>query len=60
MRQLVDAGLTLLVSSHDWGEALNAYDRVIVLDAVVLADGTSSEVGQTLGTCLRLGNHCCG
>jgi len=60
MRQLVDAGLTLLVSSDNCDEALNADDREVVLDAVVLADGTPSEVGQTLGKCLRLGNYFCG
>ena len=32
MGQLRDAGLTLLVSSHDWGRDLDAYDRVLVLD----------------------------
>ena len=60
MRQLVDAGLTLLVSSDNCDEALNADDCEVVLDAVVLADGTPSEVGQTLGKCLRLGNYFCG
>ena len=59
MGQLRDAGLTLLVSSHDWGPDLDAYDRVLVLDRTVLADGTPAQVRQALGD-LRVGNHCCG
>lgn len=59
MRQLSDAGLTLLVSSHDWGRDLDAYDRVLVLDRQMLADGTPQQVRQALGD-LRVGNHCCG
>ncbi len=59
MRQLSDAGLTLLVSSHDWGRDLDAYDRVLVLDRYLLADGSPQQVRQALGD-LRVGNHCCG
>jgi len=49
MGQLRDAGLTLLVSSHDWGHDLDAYDRVLVLDRCLLADGTPQQVRQALG-----------
>ena len=59
MGQLRDAGLTLLVSSHDWGSDLDAYDRVLVLDRCLLAEGTPAEVRHALGD-LRVGNHCCG
>jgi zinc/manganese transport system ATP-binding protein len=59
MGQLRDAGLTLLVSSHDWGRDLDAYDRVLVLDRCLLADGTPQQVRHALGD-LRVGNHCCG
>jgi zinc/manganese transport system ATP-binding protein len=59
MGQLRDAGLTLLVSSHDWGRDLDAYDRVLVLDRQLLADGTPQAVRHALGD-LRVGNHCCG
>ena len=59
MGQLRDAGLTLLVSSHDWGLDLDAYDRVLVLDRGLLADGTPQQVRHALGD-LRVGNHCCG
>ena len=59
MGQLRDAGLTLLVSSHDWGHDLDAYDRVLVLDCQLLADGTPQQVRRALGD-LRVGNHRCG
>ena len=59
MRQLSDAGLTLLVSSHDWGRDLDAYDQVLVLDRRLLAQGTPQQVRHALGD-LRVGNHCCG
>ncbi len=35
MRQQAESGQTLLVSSHDWGSALDSYDRVVVLDGTV-------------------------
>jgi len=54
-----DAGLTLLVSSHDWGSDLEAYDRVLVLDRQLLAQGTPAQVRQTLGD-MRLAPHGCG
>lgn len=57
--QLRDAGLTLLVSSHDWGSDLEAYDRVLVLDRHLLAQGSPAQVRQTLGD-LRLAPHGCG
>ena len=50
MRQLADAGQTLLVSNHDWGSALDFYDRVIVLDGRVLADGPPQQVRCMLGS----------
>lgn len=59
MRQLCRVGLTLLVSGHDWGAALDAYDRVVVLDGAVLADGRPDAVRCTLGD-VAMGNHHCG
>ena len=59
IRQLADAGLTLFISSHDWGKALNAYDKVIALDKTVLASGSSNEVQQKLDSISCMGNHCC-
>ena len=46
--QLADAGLSLLVSSHDWGESLNNYDQVIVLDKSVLAVGSPNQIKDKL------------
>ncbi len=60
VRQLAKAGLTVLVSSHDWGQALNAYDKVITLDRTVLAFGTPEEVRSKLQSISSMGNHCCG
>ena len=59
IRQLADSGLTLLVSSHDWGKSLNAYDKVIALDKTVLASGSPNEVQQKLISISCMGNHCC-
>lgn len=59
MAQLRDSGYTLLVSSHDWGKDLDAYDRVLVIDRHLLADGRPAEVRHALGD-LRVGNHHCG
>ena len=61
MREQADAGQTLLVSSHDWGSALDSYDKIIVLDTKLLAYGTPSEVREKLSdmTCM-MGSHCCG
>jgi zinc/manganese transport system ATP-binding protein len=61
MREQAEAGQTLLVSSHDWGTALDSYDKVIVLDNKLLAHGTPSEVREKLSdmTCM-MGSNCCG
>jgi len=48
VRQLADAGLSLLVRSHDWGESLNYYDQVIVLDKSVLAVGSPDQIKDKL------------
>ena len=61
MREQADAGQTLLVSSHDWGSALDSYDKVLVIDNRLLANGTPSEVREKLSdmTCM-MGSYCCG
>ena len=61
MRQQAYSGQTRLVSSHDWGSALDSYDRVVVLDRRVLAVGSPAEVRDQLNdmACL-MGSHCCG
>ena len=48
IRQLADSGLSIFVSSHDWGESLNKYDKVIVLDKKVLASGTPKSIQEKL------------
>ena len=60
MRQQAESGQTLLVSSHDWGSALDSYDRVVVLDGSVLASGSPADVRSKLSdlTCM-MGSHCC-
>ena len=56
MAKLRDAGLTLLVSSHDWGNDLNNFDRILVIDRHLLADGHPTEVRRTLWD-LRAAHH---
>jgi len=48
IRQLADSGLSIFVSSHDWGDSLNKYDRIIVLDKKILASGTPKSVQEKL------------
>ena len=60
VRQLAEAGLTIVVSSHDWGSDLNGYDKVITIDQKVLALGTPEEVRSKLQSINSMGNYCCG
>ena len=50
IRQLADSGLTVFVSSHDWGTSLNSYDKVVVLDKIILASGNPKEVKEKLSS----------
>ena len=59
MRQQADRGQTLLVSSHDWGQALNNYDRVLVINKQLVADGNPSEVRSTITDMDGLMGDCC-
>ena len=59
MRQQADRGQTLLVSSHDWGQALDSYDRVLVINKHLVANGTPSEVRSTITDMDGLMGHCC-
>jgi manganese/iron transport system ATP-binding protein len=49
-------GKILLVSSHDWGQALNQLDRLLLLNRHLIADGTPEQVmtsenlGRAYGT----------
>ena len=61
MRDQAEAGQTLLVSSHDWGSALDSYDQVVVMDGQILANGSPDTVREKLSdlTCM-MGSNCCG
>ena len=50
IRQLADSGLTIFVSSHDWGTSLNSYDKVVALDKIILASGKPEEVQEKLSS----------
>ena len=50
IRQLADSGLTIFVSSHDWGTSLRAYDKVVALDKIILASGSPQEVQEKLSS----------
>ena len=60
IRQLADSGLSIFVSSHDWGDSLNKYDKVIVLDKKVLASGTPKSIQEKLDdiTIMEGKNYC--
>ncbi|KGG14894.1 Zinc ABC transporter [Prochlorococcus sp. MIT 0602] len=59
IRQLADAGLTLFVSSHEWGKSLDIYDKVVALDKTVLASGKPQEVQEKLESIRCISNYCC-
>ena len=59
MRQQADRGQTLLVSSHDWGKALDSYDRVLVINKHLVANGTPSEVRSTITDMDGMMGDCC-
>jgi len=42
--ELKREGKTLLVSSHEWGEALMNYDRLLLLNRELIANGSPQEV----------------
>lgn len=48
VRDLLDewrtTGKTALVCSHEWGNALNRYDHLLLLNQTLLADGSPTEV----------------
>jgi len=60
MRQQAEVGQTLLVSSHDWGKALDSYDRVLVIDGHLVADGTPAQVRNTISDMDSVMGDCCG
>lgn len=42
--ELKSEGKTLLVSSHEWGKALTQYDRLLLLNQELVANGSPQEV----------------
>ena len=60
IRQIADAGMSVFISSHDWGSSLNAYDKVVVLDKTIMAIGTPNEIQNKLDDicCLREKSLC--
>lgn len=60
MRQQAETGQTLLVSSHDWGKALDSYDRVLVIDRHLVANGTPTQVRNTISEMDNVMGDCCG
>ncbi|MEL7475094.1 MAG: metal ABC transporter ATP-binding protein, partial [Cyanobacteria bacterium J06555_12] len=42
--ELREQGKTIVVCSHEWGESLNRYDRLLLLNRTLLANGTPHEV----------------
>ena len=59
MRQQADRGQTLLGSSHDWGKALDSYDRVLLINKELVANGTPSEVRSTITDMDGMMGECC-
>ena len=60
VRQLADSGLSVFVSSHDWGASLNSYDKVVALDKTILATGKPKEVKEKLSSINSMrGSSCC-
>ncbi len=59
IRQLADSGLTVFVSSHEWGKSLDTYDKVVALDKTILAFGRPQEVQEKLNSITCMGNYCC-
>ena len=60
VRQIADSGLSVFISSHDWGSSLNAYDEVVVLDKKILASGAPNVIQERLDDicCLKDKNLC--
>ena len=58
MRQQANRGQALLVSSHDWGKALDSYDRVLVINKQLVADGTLRGASTITGMDGMMGDCC--
>ncbi|MEB3177040.1 MAG: ABC transporter ATP-binding protein, partial [Synechococcus sp.] len=56
--QLRSKGISICLTSHDWGRALLSYDRVIVLDRTVLFDGAPTGIDQALDDLMASRHRC--
>ena len=63
LNELRQQGKTIVVCSHEWGKSLNRYDRLLLLNRTVLANGTPQDVmtagniQQAFGAAMPV-NHC--
>jgi zinc/manganese transport system ATP-binding protein len=48
LRQQASGGRIVLVSSHDWGDSLQGYDRALLLDTTLRADDRPDRVLERL------------
>ena len=48
LRQQAAQGRIVLVSSHDWGDSLQGYDRALLLDTTLRADDRPARVLERL------------
>ena len=58
LREQAKAGRCICLSSHDWGTALQNYDRVIVVDRQLLFDGPPHQVGPQLNDLIASRSGC--
>ena len=58
LREQAKAGRCICLSSHDWGTALQNYDRVVVVDRQLLFDGPPHQVGPQLNDLIASGSGC--
>ena len=58
LRDQAKSGRCICLSSHDWGTALQHYDRVIVLDRQLLFDGPPQQVGPQLNDLITSHSSC--
>ena len=58
LREQAKAGRCICLSSHDWGTALQNYDRVVVVDRQLLFDGPPHQVGPQLNDLIASRSGC--
>ena len=58
LRKQAKAGRCICLSSHDWGTALQNYDRVIVVDRQLLFDGPPHQIGPQINDLIASRSGC--